>query len=42
LLYVVADEAHLLDTADFVVNTMRVLFNNTTTAWSRSNSCYMF
>jgi hypothetical protein len=41
-LYIIANEAHLLDTADFVVNTMRVLFNNSTTAWSLRDSCYMF
>ena len=41
-LYIFANEAHLLDTADFVVDTMRVLFNNSTTAWSLRDSCYMF
>ena len=40
--YIVANEAHLLDTADFVVDTMRVLFNNSTTAWPLRDSCYMF
>ena len=42
LLYVVADEANLCDAANLVIDTMRVFFNNTTTAWSGSNSCYMF
>ena len=42
LLYVVADEAYLLDTANLVVNTMRVFFNNTTTAWPLRNCCYSF
>ena len=42
LLYVVANQANLLDSADFIVNTMRVLFDNSTTAWSRRNSCYSF
>ena len=42
LLYVFADKAHLCHTANFVVNAMRIFFNNTTTAWSGSNSCYSF
>ncbi len=42
LLYVVANQANLLDSADFIVDTMRVLFDNSTTAWSRRNSCYSF
>jgi hypothetical protein len=40
--YIFANEAYLLDTADFIVDTMRVLFDNTTTAWSWRNSCYSF
>jgi hypothetical protein len=42
LFYIIADKAHLLDTADFIVDTMRVLFNNSTTAWSLRDSCYSF
>jgi hypothetical protein len=42
LLYVVADKANLCHTADLIIDPMRVFFNNTTTAWSGSNSCYMF
>ena len=42
LFYIVADKAYLQDTADFVINTMRVLFDNATATRSGSNSCYMF
>jgi len=42
LLYIVADEAHLLYSANLVVNTMRIFFDNTTTAWSVGNCCYSF
>jgi hypothetical protein len=41
LLYVVADKAYLQDTADFIIDTMRILFDNTTAARSGINSCYM-
>ncbi len=41
-LYVVSDETNLRHTTDLVVNTIRILFDNTTTAWSGSNSCYNF
>ena len=42
LLYVVAYEAHLLDSAYLVVDTVGVLFDNSATAWPLRNSCYMF
>ena len=41
-LYIVANKAHLEDTADFVIDTMRVFFDNTTATRSGSNSCYCF
>lgn len=41
LLYIVADEANLSDTADLIVDTMRVLFDDATATRSGSNSCYM-
>ena len=40
-LYVVADKAHLCHTADLIVDTVRIFFDNTTTTWSGSNSCYI-
>ena len=40
--YIVANKAHLLDTADLVVDTMRVLFDNSATAWPLRNCCYSF
>ena len=40
-LYVVADKAHLCHTADLIVDAMRIFFDNTTTTWSGSNSCYI-
>ena len=39
--YVVANKANLLDTAYLIVDTMRVLFDNTTATRSGSNSCYI-
>ena len=42
LLYVVAYEAYFVDTADLVVDTMRVFLDNTTATRSGSNSCYIF
>jgi hypothetical protein len=42
LLYIVADKAHLSDSADLVVNTMRVFFNNATATRSVGNCCYSF
>ena len=42
LLYIVAYKAHLLNPTYLVVNTMRVLFDNSTTAWPLRNSCYSF
>jgi hypothetical protein len=32
----------LRHTFDLIVNTIRIFFDNTTTAWSGSNSCYCF
>ena len=40
LLYIIAYEAHLQDTADFIIDTMRVFFDNTTATRSLRNSCY--
>lgn len=42
LLYVVANKANLRDAANLIIDTMRVFFNNTATAWPLRNSCYMF
>ena len=42
LLYIIADKAHLLDTAYLVVDTMGILFNNSTAARSLRNSSYCF
>jgi len=42
LLYIVADKAHLGYTADFVIDAMRIFFNDTTAARSGRNSCYCF
>ena len=42
LLYIVADEAHFLDTANFIVDTMRILFDNSTAARSVRGCCYSF
>jgi len=42
LLYIVADEAHFLDTADLVIDTMRILFDNSTAARSVRGCCYSF
>ena len=39
---IVAYEAHLTDTADLIIDTMRVLFDNTTATRSGSNSSYCF
>ena len=41
LLYVVANKANLSHTADLIVDAMRIFFDNTTTTWSGSNSCYI-
>ena len=41
LLYVVANKANLGHTADLIVDAMRIFFDNTTTTWSGSNSCYI-
>ena len=41
-LNIVANKAYLCDSANFVVNTMRVFFDNTTATRSGSNSCYSF
>jgi hypothetical protein len=40
-LYIFADKANLRHTFDLIVNTIRIFFDNTTTAWSGSNSCYI-
>ena len=42
LFYVVADKAYLLDSADLIVDTMRVLFDNATAARSDGGCCYSF
>ena len=42
LLYIIANKAHLCDTANLIVNTMRVFFNNSTATRSGRNSCYSF
>ena len=42
LFYIVADKAHLCDTANLIVNTMRVFFNHTTATRSGLRSCYSF
>ena len=42
LLYIVANKAHLLDTAYLIVDTVRILFNNSTATRSLRNSCYCF
>ena len=42
LLYVVADKAHLGHTFDFVINTVRILFDNSTAARSDGGCCYSF
>jgi hypothetical protein len=42
LLYIVTDKAHLQDPTDFIVDTMRVFFDNSTTAWPLRNCCYSF
>jgi hypothetical protein len=42
LFYVVANKANLCDTANLIVNTMRVFLNNATATRSGSNSCYIF
>ena len=42
LLYVFTNKAYLLNSADFIINTMRVLFNNTTAARSDGGCCYSF
>ena len=42
LLYIVANQANLRDPADFIINPVRVFFNNSATAWPWRNSCYMF
>ena len=41
LFYIVADKAHLCHTANLIIDSMRVFFNNATTTWSGSNSCYI-
>ena len=41
LLYVVANKANLRHTANLIVDTVRIFFDNTTTTWSGSNSCYI-
>jgi len=42
LLYIVADEAHFLDTAYLVVDTMGILFDNSTATRSVRGCCYSF
>jgi len=42
LFYIIANKAHLCDSANLVIDTMRVFFNNSTAARSGSNSCYSF
>ena len=42
LLYVFANEANLGHTFDLVVNTVRILFNNSTAARSDGGCCYSF
>ena len=41
-LYVVADKAYLQDSANFVVDTVRILFDNTTATRSGLRCCYSF
>ena len=41
LLYIVANKAHLSHTADLVIDTMRIFFDNTTATRSGSNRCYI-
>ena len=40
--YILANKAYLLDSADFVVDTMRILFDNTTDTRSGLRCCYSF
>ena len=42
LLYIVADEAHFLNVADLIIDTMWILFDNSTAARSVRGCCYSF
>ena len=42
LFYIVADKAHFIDSADLIVDTMRVFFNNSTATRSHRGCCYSF